>query len=514
MTSTIEAEPQTRRIVNQRAPRWQTLLLAALAIAVVATVSILKFNALFSWRYTSDLFTTDVMLQETLRGHFALEFTYGCQFGDHACLLTLAWLPIKWLLGKDMVYFLILVSPITLLGSGAVLFAAVRSIAGSRWAVFAGLLYFLSIGVIRGPFELIFGFHIDTISGFIAVVMAALLYWNESHPSRRLTAASIAAILVLVLLKEEMALLGIIFFACLLILKRNRLYVAGLIISIAFFAGEMTLIHLSRAPWNRTNERLLAMFLLSIRRDGLSFIFSRQKLEYGLAILALLLALGICIAYVRKLNRFAIALALIGLAKLGFAFAINDFDLWSWHNYPGLVMLTGAAIFQSLELRHLDHLKFVRAFCTTLVILSAGWFVFSELPYARHQLKINRLAHQKSSPFALAMRDVKTRIPEKDRVVGIPRYSAAEWTDGWRIAFFPHGITQSPMGIADYIVITRSKQRRAVPELKVFAQIYQNRRYKLFQRKKFLPGELESRELFIKHFGVDSIGPAKPRKRK
>ena len=498
---------------TQSGGRWPAVALAILGLSLATILTVLKFGALSSWRYTSDLFVTDLMLQETLRGHFALEYTYGCQFGDHACLMLLLFLPIKWLLRKHMVWFLIMVTPATLLLSGAVLFAAARRIAGAGWATVAGLLWFCALGVIRGPFEFVYGFHVDTISGFVAVMMAALLLCrNESGPKRGISAAAIAMICAFVLLKEEMALLGIGFFTCLLLVNRDRVHIAGLVISIVAFAVEMGLIRHFRTPFNRTNEHLLRMLIDSIRQDGLvGFLFAREKAGYWLAILAFVVAMAACAAISRRLNAFAACLFLTGLAKLFFGWGVRDFELWSWHNYPGFVMLSGAVILQSLELRHLDSIgKPLLARITAGVLLAAsvGWFASAEIPFAIRQHAANATAMRKNAPYMLGLADVQKQV-SKAKVVSVPRYSVAAWTDGYRFTFFPHGISQSPMGIADYLVVPRNKGGLPVPELKAFVPIYGNRRYRLYARKTFLPQELIERQKFVKCFGADAIGPAR-----
>src|SRR5687768_18401136 len=100
-------------VKQEDSPRWPALLLACLALGLLIVISVLKINALTAWRYTSDLFTVDTLLQETLRGNFAMEFAYGRQFGDHACLIFLAMLPLKWLLGAKMVHLLVVLPAIT-----------------------------------------------------------------------------------------------------------------------------------------------------------------------------------------------------------------------------------------------------------------------------------------------------------------------------------------------------------------------------------------------------------------
>src|SRR5437762_82004 len=119
----------------------QPVALAVLALLIAVTAIALKFAALHAWRYSSDLFTFDLMLQETLRGHFALEYTYGRETGEHACLILLLLLPVKWLVGKHMVYVLLGIAPAIFLVCGAILYAAVKAMAGMRSARVITLLY-------------------------------------------------------------------------------------------------------------------------------------------------------------------------------------------------------------------------------------------------------------------------------------------------------------------------------------------------------------------------------------
>jgi hypothetical protein len=507
------AEPQLR---SARAERWPVLLITLIGLLLAAFIALLKIKALFAWRYTSDLFTIDLMLQETLKGHFALEYTYGRQLGDHACLILLGLLPFKWLLGQHMVILLILLPPIVFAVCGIILFRAISSIAGARWAVFVTLLYFLSMGAIRGPFEFAYGFHIDTISGFIAVAMAALLLRHDAQPSRSKVGV-IAMACLFALLKEEMALLGIGFFLVLLVLRRNRLHLVGFLLSLGIFVAQMTIIHVSRCPWNRTNEALVQVLLNQIRRHGFfGFFFAPEKAGYWLAIASLLILIVGCAMMSRRPSPYAIALALMGLAKLVFSWFVNDFDLWTWHNYPAVVMLNGALALQALELRHLaqtpDAVKLRRA-TAALLALSLVWFIGTEIPFSIRQFRATAQARERNAPFKASMADVVKQV-DRDRVVAIPRYASIEWTDGYRYTFFPKGITESPKGIADYLVVAKNNPRIKDDELRAFKLVYQNRRYRLYGRKSYLPGEQESRELWLQWFGRTSIGPReKPTKR-
>src|SRR5215218_902183 len=110
----IQSPPEPSPAPTRAAYRCLFVLLIIFSLAISSFTIWLKANALINWRYTSDMFVVDSMLQETLRGHFVVEYTYGRQFGDHALLILLLLIPIKWVLGKHMVWFLILISPMTL----------------------------------------------------------------------------------------------------------------------------------------------------------------------------------------------------------------------------------------------------------------------------------------------------------------------------------------------------------------------------------------------------------------
>ena len=514
--ATTTTELETPSAARTSRNLWLTIVVVTLALLLLTTISILKINALYAWRYTSDLFGVDLLLQETLKGHFALEYTYGRQLGDHACLIFLALLPFKWLLGKHMVVLMILLPAITLAICGIILFRAISSFAGAYWGLLIATLYFLSMGAIRGPFEFAYGFHIDTLCGYIAVALAALLLRHEVQPYRR-TWAIIAAICIFAFLKEEMALLGIGFFLILLVLRRSRIHLIGLLLSLGIFIIEMLIIHLSRCPWNRTNEALLQLLLRQIRQHGFfGFFFAPEKTGYWLAIASLLILIVACAWISRRPSPYAIALTLMGLAKLVFSWFVNDFDLWTWHNYPGLVMLNGALALQALELRHLagtsDALK-VRPIVVSLLALSILWFVGRELPFTIRQINATAKARERNAPFKDSMADIVKQV-DADRVASIPPYACIEWTGGHRYTFFPKGVLTSPKGIADYLVVAKNNPRVETDQLRAFKLVYQNRRYRLYARTGYLPGEQESRELWIKWFGRASVGPReKPTKR-
>jgi hypothetical protein len=522
MTSTAPASLHSPR---SRAPE---IVVALIAIALPALIGFLKINALIAWRYTSDLFHIDLVLQETLRGYFTMDFAYGRQFGDHACLIFLLLLPVKFALGKFMVFLLVLLPAITLSLCGVILFTTARAIAGSWPAALIAGIYFFSLGVIEGPFDRIYGFHIDTLAGYVAVAMAALLMRTDRqgfHP-----APAIVAIVLFGMLKEEMALLGIVFFAILLVLphhdrQRSRVHWIGLFISIGLFITEMILIRLSRTRWNRGNEKLVHDMLADIQRMGVfDFFFSPNKYGYWLAIVTLLSALTLAAVLSRRINRYALALAGMGLCKFAFSWAPSDFDLWSWHNYPAVVMLTGAICLQLIDLFDLKvDARPPRMAAITLrgfAILSIAAFVLFEGPFIAREMRRNREARVERNGWQPAMIDVMREAdkinPGRLKVVSIPKFSAYEWTEKYRYAFFPRGITNSVQGVADLLILPRNKAAVAdTREATAFERVYQNGRYRLFRRIAILPEEQASRDEFIDMFGRDAIGvPAQRPKKK
>jgi len=114
-----------------------------------------------------------------------------------------------------------------------------------------------------------------------------------------------------------------------------------------------------------------------------------------------------------------------------------------------------------------------------------------------------------------ALRDIQQHM-DKTKVVSIPLNTDIAWLDGWRYTFFPNGITTRLTGYVHYLVIARDKPTHPALAQSGFVRVRQNRFYRLYQRKKYLPGELESREAFIRYYGADSIGaePTASKKKK
>jgi hypothetical protein len=512
--------------------RWSLIFTALLATIAPALAGIIKIGALAGWRYTSDLFLADLLLQESLRGHLGLDFCYGSQFGDHAYLLLLVLVPVKYVLGGKMIFLLVLLPPLTLLICGVVVYRCAAAIGGTQWGAFATAIYLLSPGVLRGTSGGVSGFTIDMLCGYVAVAVAFLLL--RHNECRRGAVMTIISIAVFVLMKEEMAVLGTAFFLILLLLPESggsstgidrprtggleprRLQLIGLSICVTAFAAEWMIIHAYRTQWNRSNAQLLRFLESELRQDGLfGFLRAFSNAEYW-TMIGMMLAILIALAVVgRRLNRFAVALAGMGLIKFAFAWAVPDFKLWTWHNYPALVMLGGAISIQAIELRHMSPARFSapkRLAIVVPILLGCGWFASTELPFFLRQLRANQSASVRVKRLRPALEEVLRRV-DKSKVASIPTYAAYAFSrSGCRYSFFPRGITAGPAGIADMIVLRVVPHAPSPPEASAFTLIYHNGHYALYRRTGFLAGEEESRQEFINQFGRNSIGaPARAR---
>lgn len=440
------------------------LTLSFLLLAIVFSVAIgyLKVDALHAWRYTSDLFSYDTILQETLRGHLGLEFTYGNTFGDHAYIFLLLLLPLKLLLQNRMVELLVWLCPAAGLLSAVVLFFAVRDLKGSLTAIWIAGASLLTFGLAyRGIYENIYGFHPDTLSGYLAVGFSACLIWhNARREIQRHSALQLVFFwiffLLFISLKEEMALLGILFFLICVFFERNSLHLTALGLAIAATAAEFTFIKFSQTEFNRTNEALFSSLLNVIRSKGLTFFFLKPFTSGQLAMvsywplcLSCVVAFILLYKYSLKKNYYALALFAIGLIKLLFSLSVPDFDLTKWHNFPGVVMLLAGLLWQ---LSYMDRGRaLIRQGLPALIFLVSliGFCVIS-LPFFHQTLQVDLRRRNQIVVYEKEIAILQTFI-DRERIVAIPQLSVFAWT-GFRYTFYPHGLTMSPQGIADYAI--------------------------------------------------------------
>ena len=498
-------------------------------LAIAAGVAYLKLNSLFAWRYTSDLFTYDQILQETLAGNFGLEFTFGNGFGDRAYTCLFLMLPLKMILGEQMVVFLSLLGPITYFVTVIILYFFCKSLVDSISAFIYATIFALTLGLtFLGLYEVSFGFHPDILSGFMAVIFTLFLIQHEklcadNHQSTFQLIVFVVCYALFMSLKDEMALLGLLYFIIIFIAKRHRFHLFFLITSLIIFTLDLILIGLSRTPFNMRNVDLIDSFVDVFNREGIGLFFHHPVItdnslaRYWGAILFFTIIMVIAIVLLKKLNVYAIALFVVGLAKMGSSFLTSDFSLITWHNFPGLVFMTGAIVVQLTEKGRKNN-RYLRLFVNSIFISSIILFIGLTAPFF---IKVNRANIDNAKLIVNAQEDlaeIKKAIDPK-KVVSIPPYTAIEWVDGFRYAFYPRGIIWSPAGIADYVVLPTSvikstfntfiarDEKKAVSTLEEeFLVIMENDHFLLLKRIKPSEKYKKDRETFIKLFGKEALG--------
>jgi hypothetical protein len=150
-------------------------------------------------------------------------------------------------------------------------------------------------------------------------------------------------------------------------------------------------------------------------------------------------------------------------------------------------------------------------------LLSVALFIVHCVPFLFRTCLENQERAALLSALQNDLVEVKSKV-DPQHVVCIPPFSAVEWTDGYRYAFLPRGLTMSPRGIADYAVVVkktpvslsayRAWDRQALERdlIEHFEVTASNEHFLLLHRVSVPGHDEEHRELFVHHFGRSSIG--------
>lgn len=523
----LPIEGFTSKSILNRVVLISLILTVALVVGILAN---LKLNSYSFYQYMSDVFMYDQVMQETLRGNFGLEYTYGNQFGEHAYFILLPMLFLKMILRKYMVVFLLLLCPIIYGLVGIVLFIAIRNMTSDFQAFLGTAVYFLNPGIIRAMSEGNYGYHFDTFSGFLITGAVALLMWRwyALEHNQKVSMINLwfwIMYVIFIIIKEEMALLAIILFSIVLLVRRNRFYMICLGTACVVFAIQLIVIKISMTDFNRTDTYLIKTFMQGIHEQGfITIFFSANRTEFWHTIfISIFIFSMLCFgSYLvnLKINILALGLFVTGLAKLSLSFLVKDHRLTSWHNFPGVVMLTGGFILQTVTF-YQGKRKFGRILSYGVMI---GLLVVSFILFKRREVEAyyywRNIVQLKKTLGILPERDIalveiKNKIDPK-KVIAINTYTARDWLDGYRFSFFPRGVFWSPRGIANYVVIDLVfPQEEMVQYLKnigksEFSVKAINKFFILFERKAVEADSVDSRERFIGAFGQASIGGAIP----
>ena len=508
----------------------------SLGLLLIVTCLVLKYKlmVLFSHGYTSDMFSFDQGMQESFRGNLSLEYFYGRFLGDHAYWFLILLLPLKALLGKHMVMLLILLGPASFVGSALLLWRALKNSAGAAEASLCTIPYLLTVNILMGLGEPTFGFHPDTLSGFLAVGFTAALVERQrqidsGQASKKVTGLFIALLIVFMSLKEEMTLLAVVYFAVLMLFERSRWQINALHSAWVVLVAQFVSIRLLETPWNRTNALLLHNLFSQAQAHGvLSLIWGPTTRQYWSIVSVSLLLTGLPFLLARARNRFALALAVIGLVKLGLGLiVIRDAVTSTWHNFPGLVMLSGACALQLHALfqppvaearRPLAGASNWRALVALSAVIGISCWrtAVTDMPKAesmiRQTFRTSPANRTELEARALALAQIKKDM-DPAKVVALNGYTSIDWCDGYRYAFFPRGVTDYPVAIADYIIADKlfadahmSDYLSGPTGRQEFEPRAKNAFFVLWQRKAVAPEHLEERQKFVRYFGSKAIG--------
>ncbi len=464
------------------------------------------------------MFSYDTVIQENARGFWGLDFTWGNIFGEHAYFILVLLTPLKFLLQTRMIYVLLVLGPLFYSISAIVFFFVSRLFISTTNAFFLSLIYLFGFAyTFRGLHEFFYGMHPDTLAGYLAVAMTATLIWREYNQSqnKKSTFQTLGAVIFLFLflvLKEQMALLAIIYFGIVYFFSRTPFHRNMAICSLLVFGVGFAVIKLSQTPFNRTNEALVSNIIQSIRENGLQILLINPNdtvfrlYPYWFVIILSTVLFVIMLRFSKQRNPYVFSLFTIGLVQFFFSLSIPDFGLLEWHNFPALVMISSALLLQFL---FIDIPERELSF-SLLGVLSISLFclIAFEIPYVNAQLLENTDRKQEIKTFAAEFTGQIMKEVDPMKVVSLPLFAVKHW-GGYRYSFYPQGVTLSPVGLADYIVypINRasrlaSRRDEILPKTEIpdtFMKILMTNNFVLFKRISFSAEDLVTREFFDKY---------------
>jgi len=486
---------------------------------MASAIAYLKIRGLIYWEYTSDIFMFDQTIKNTLNGNVGLEYAFGNQFGEQAYFIFFLLLPLKLLLNNNMIFALLLFGSIFYAISGIALFFYLKSSMQIADALLLALNYLLLFGLgYRSLFESIYGFHPDFIAGFCMLLLIIFLLKRQEHERiHKATKVDLAGFgffyIIFVSLKQEMALLAAIFFLLVYLFDKNqkRFNLILFFISTMIFIIGSAFVFSSETEFNRGNEILIQALIQSIQNEGFNILFKDAVVQYYSYIGLLALTFLAAFFSGRKFNAYIFSMFLVAILKTTFAFITKDYSLFTWHNFPCVVLFAGAIALQ-LKINIRAKPKIVRFTSCLILLFSMIIFIKYDIAFSANKiemLKYKSAIIERTSP---AIQELKRIIPE-DKCVSIPCMTAIEWLDR-TYTFYDRGVNKSPRGIADYVVLPKDGRNIAPgifcltycgpqESMKIkneFLLIKENEYFAAFKRYRFTKKNRKSRVRFNKYF--------------
>lgn len=502
-------------------------LFVLLATAAFLAIVYLKHDTYRNWRYEYDLFSFNTAITETARGNIGLDFEYGNTFGDHAYLFVLLLAPLKFVLGTRMIYLLLVLSAVAYYLSNLVFYFVVRKRTTPLLAFMLGMVNLVGFTyILYGLEEKNWGMHPDTMAGFLlnAVTCLYLLLEDKDLSGWRRTIAQalLAGFLIAFLsLKEEMVILGFIFFFTAAVLKRSKAFALAAAGMLVLLILEFQFIEYFRTPYNRTNSRLIGGYIDYLRQTDLRGFFIspatqvKAQYYYWAFFSVCLVVMALVSALAKRLNGFIVALFLTGIAKLLISLVTFDLDLYTWHNLPGVTMMVCAILLQIAALRQ-RRPRIAAGLASVLLAGSILCFIFSDVPYYDWLMYKNFDKRRRVQVVTNDLHAVQ-QLVDPMRLTGVPPFSAKQW-GAYRNNYYDFGFNELPDGLFDYLVIPVSEDAMSLSLIfespdptddiwLSFAEVYRNEHYVLLERYHILPKDQEIRQYFSR-FGLNPSLPA------
>lgn len=435
-----------------------SILFLVLALLSFSAISALKIDAFRSWRYTADIFPFDTAMTETLRGNVGLDFYWGNSLGDHSYLFLLLLTPVKLFLGNKMIYLLLLLGPICYLMVSTLFYFVARKFTDRANAFIISIIQLFGFSYIfPGLYEHLYGMHPEVIAGYLLLAITCLLLVLERvDSSRRKYVFGVIVILLLsvTLLKEEMTLIAAIFFFVVFLLSREKKYLYTFLALTAIFITQLMLIEAFRTPFNRSTSEMVAgliRFTLSEPRSQVIRLFftDTYRPTYWAFVVG---ATAIYYLLRRKHSEklwFIDALFVAGIIKILFSIATVDYNLYNFHNFPGVLIVVDAFLLRMILAQGND-CSARNAISKVLLVISLLCVMTFDAYFFYFQVLKNIDSRNRISAFTNDLEQMK-KLVDPDRVVSIQHFSHKYWI-GNRYTTYPRGVTDSPTGLADYII--------------------------------------------------------------
>lgn len=402
----------------------------------------LKVTAADSAAYTSDLYDYHQALRNTAEGAFFRSYIYGNVMGDHGYLVLLLLFPVYLFLPSAGFWLLVVVTSLVA-GLSTLLIRTILSQQGHPHSNVLAASLLLFPGIWWLTHEPIYGFHPDTLAAPL-LALAAVGYAGRADGStyagKRI---AMVAFTLFALLKEETALLAIIFALPFIADPPSRRRGLRLAMIAVVTAGlSFGVMAVSRTPFNRGNSTLIASWIERIVPwPGFSDAFPALVPLLIAGLLTILTLFGW-----RKWDVVDKAVALVVAAKIAsLALVWDHLPEFSWHL---AIPLAGGWFFLFRYLH--DHAGWSGGAASAFVIaalLSATACVDGVwLIHYREMLQGRRVQAREAASARAAFAPVMER-----GVVSVPPYDLHAWRND-SATVLPRGLTLSPRGISDYVV--------------------------------------------------------------